>query len=64
MPSGQYELQISLFEKPKDGSSVYGPVIGTVNYDFEVPEMPGGRSDEPLDIGTVELKMEKPQRLG
>jgi len=63
VPSGQYELQISLFEKPKDGSSVYGPVIGTVNYDFEVPEMPGGRSDEPLDIGTVELKMEKPQRL-
>ncbi len=64
VPSGQYELQISLFEKPKDGSSGYGPVIGTVNYDFDVPEMPGGRSDEPLDIGTIELKMEKPQRLG
>jgi hypothetical protein len=64
VPSGQYELQISLFEKPKDGSPGYGPVIGTVNYDFEVPEMPGGRSDEPLDIGTIELKMEKPQRLG
>ncbi|MCX5634663.1 MAG: hypothetical protein NTW55_02315 [Planctomycetota bacterium] len=57
VPSGQYELQINLHEKPKDGSSGYGPIIGNVNYEFEVTEMPGGRSDEPLDIGTLELKI-------
>jgi hypothetical protein len=57
VPSGQYELWINLYEKPKDGSSGYGPIIGTINYDFEVPEMPSGRSDEPIDIGTLELKI-------
>jgi len=52
VPSGQYTLQINL--------SVHGSIIGTTDYDFDVSEMPGGRSDEPLDIGTLELKIKKP----
>ena len=28
--------------------------------DVTVPEMPGGRSDDPLDLGRIELK-ESPQ---
>ena len=29
--------------------------------EITVPEMPGGRSDEPLDLGTIELKPAKRQ---
>jgi len=34
-------------------------LIGSVNYDFDVPDMNEGRSDEPLDLGTIELKIKK-----
>ena len=29
---------------------------GTIERDFEMPDIPGGRSDEPLDLGSLELK--------
>ena len=33
-------------------------MIGRVKRDFTVPEMPGGRSNEPLDLGTITVKLE------
>jgi peroxiredoxin len=42
---------------PAAGQQVgFGEPLATATHEFEVPEIPGGRSDEPLDIGTVELK--------
>ncbi len=38
-----------------------GPAVATAQSTFTVPEMPGGRSDEPLDIGTIELKAVDPK---
>jgi peroxiredoxin len=32
------------------------PLIAASTHEFTVPEMPGGRSDEPLDIGVIELQ--------
>ena len=29
---------------------------GAVEHDFTMPDIPGGRSDEPLDLGRLELK--------
>jgi hypothetical protein len=34
----------------------------TVETDVVVPKMPGGRLDERLDLGTIELKPAKPRR--
>jgi hypothetical protein len=31
--------------------------VGYANKSFQVPEMPGGRSDEPLDLGEVEVRL-------
>ena len=39
-------------------------VIGSVNRDILVPEMPGGRSDEPLDVGTIAVPIHHPPAVG
>jgi peroxiredoxin len=31
--------------------------MGTASHEFEIPPLPGGRSDEPLDVGSLELKL-------
>jgi thiol-disulfide isomerase/thioredoxin len=35
-----------------------------MTHKFSVPEMPGGRSDDPLDVGTLELTMARRVKLG
>ncbi len=39
----------------------YGPELASIDTEIVVPEVPGGRSDLPLDIGTIELKPIKPR---
>ena len=58
VPAGAYNLRAYLMSgdpsKPKgQGDS---PSWADFTHDFIVPEMPGGRSDEPLDLGRLELK--------
>ncbi len=36
-------------------------MIGRAKRDFTVPEMPDGRSNEPLDLGTITVKLESLQ---
>lgn len=53
--AGQYDLQIHPQSPPrKDGRASAKRVSASL--EFTVPEMPGGRSDQPLDIGNVVLK--------
>lgn len=57
IPAGTYKLSIRIQERPKDpyrdfDSAPLATCVQTVN----VPDMKGGRSDEPLDLGTLELK--------
>jgi peroxiredoxin len=59
VPAGEYRLHISVYEPPAARQCGPDELIGSGIYDFEVPEMPGGRSDEPLDIGTLEFKIYK-----
>lgn len=54
--AGPYELSIRLIEYV-EGKRIYEfPLVGTVEYEFDVPEMEGGRSDDPLNLGTVSMK--------
>ncbi|UCC99225.1 MAG: redoxin domain-containing protein [Phycisphaerales bacterium] len=38
--------------------------IGSYHGTIQVPQVPGGRSDEPLDLGQLELVMHDPLRVG
>jgi hypothetical protein len=37
-----------------------GQAVATATTEFTVPEIPGGRSDQPLDIGVIETKPVQP----
>jgi hypothetical protein len=53
IPAGRYELRIDFRSLvPGDGSPEH-PLLGYVAKTFTIPEMPTGRSDEPLDLGTL-----------
>ena len=56
VPAGDYALAVTL--------ALYGPLggmgkaIGSLEHRFTVPPMPGGRSDEPLDLGTLTVPLD------
>jgi peroxiredoxin len=60
--AGKYELTVWIEERltgqgrPEEIAGYRGMI--------EVPQMPGGRSDEPLDVGELELTMHEPLRIG
>jgi hypothetical protein len=49
--AGTYELVLKALDAPN------GRVIAAAARTVVVPEMPGGRSDQPLDLGTLEMLM-------
>ncbi|MCK4283159.1 MAG: hypothetical protein KAX44_02495, partial [Candidatus Brocadiae bacterium] len=54
---GPYTLRASLYElRPRDRDGI---IRGHASYDFEVPGVPDGWSDEPLDLGTLEFELRK-----
>ena len=53
VPSGRYVLKLPFRESVGDGSSGR---LAFARADVEIPEIPGGRSDEPLDIGPIPLE--------
>jgi peroxiredoxin len=55
IPSGRHTLTVPV-NAPGQGAG--GPEIGRAQRDFTVPEMPGGRSNEPLDLGTITVKLD------
>jgi hypothetical protein len=58
VPAGTYELRIRVTEPLRPGQSGYiaTPELGSLTRDVVVPAMPGGRSDEPLDLGVLRLQ--------
>jgi len=60
VPTGNYELRIHVTEPRKDGEPAArrGPVkeIGSLTREVVVPEVAGGRSDKPLDLGLLQLQ--------
>jgi len=58
---GNWTLTIQLDSPPPPDQCGIGERIGTLEYQFSVPAIPGGVSDEPLDIGTLEVNRVVPQ---
>ena len=57
LPEGSWSLTVQLDAPPPTTDSCgTGGRIGTLEYEFTVPAIPGGVSDDPLDIGTLEVK--------
>lgn len=59
VPGGRYRLRINLRDVgdgPMRGTS---PVIAFVYKEFEIPDSPGERTDEPFDLGKIELQGKK-----
>lgn len=54
VPAGAYKMKFSFDREEKDGSR---RTVATVQHDFQIPEIPGGRSDEPLDLGNIEVSL-------
>jgi beta-lactamase regulating signal transducer with metallopeptidase domain/peroxiredoxin len=55
IPSGRNTLDVRV-NAPSHGAG--GPVIGRAKRDFTLPEMADGRSNEPLDLGTITVELE------
>jgi peroxiredoxin len=52
---GSYQLSVSV-QDPNSENRWGGEAIGQGALEFTVPQIPGGQSDEVLDVGTMELK--------
>jgi hypothetical protein len=57
---GTYSLEIDFREVPGEHTHI-GPSAAYISHSFAVAEVPGGRSDEPLDLGELQVKP-RPQR--
>ena len=64
VPAGNYTASAGLYRKPEDNRSQLGDRIASGSLGFTVPEMPGGRSDEPLDIGAVQVTFIRRMEIG
>ncbi len=64
--AGAYTLLIVLNEPPRDPFRVGigHEVIATAQREVVVPPMPGGRSDEPLNLGTISAEVVKKPEAG
>lgn len=72
VPTGTYQLQVTLGDTPGVGwwSRRPGPSVeplgfsGTLTHEFEVPDMNEVWSDEPLDLGSLEIEIESVLMVG
>jgi thiol-disulfide isomerase/thioredoxin len=61
VPEGKYEVSVTIWAQATDGEVVQ---LATGDSKFVIPSMPGGRSDEPLQIDSVPLHLEDIAILG
>jgi hypothetical protein len=54
IPAGDHCFYLTAYATPADSRAFRGERIGTLTHPFTIPEMPEGRSDEPLDLGVLE----------
>jgi len=65
IPGGNYNMNIRL--RKRAGGPYYSgrdEIIGTLKYDFKVPDVGDGEPNEPFDIGVLELKIKKSLEVG
>lgn len=54
VPPGKYQLNL-MFNEPGAQNFASGAFIGSIRQEVEVPDMPNGAIDEPLDLGRLDL---------
>jgi hypothetical protein len=59
VPAGTYSISISAMETEERGNSRMTRSIGYGNKSLTIPPMPGGRSDEVLDAGEIEMRLNR-----
>ncbi len=64
VPAGQYGLEVPVNAPADTRFGGIGIVIGKAQVGFTVPAMPGGRSNEPLDLGTITAKLFDNLKIG
>ena len=57
VPPGAYDLHLQFYESGPNGRPGIGTPLGTIQEQVEVPEMPNGLVDEPLDLGKLDLPL-------
>jgi hypothetical protein len=56
MPAGSYVLGVSVMSRPPGGDGSPVKQIATVTQRFTIPEIQGGRTETPLDLGELQMK--------
>jgi len=64
VPGGKYTLRVELREGGDGPSRYSAPKIGDLTKQIEVPDSPGGRSDEPFDVGALEMQARNALKAG
>ena len=59
VPEGHYTITITAMETEERGNSRTTRSIGYGNKSLTVPPMPGGRSDDALDAGEIEVRLNR-----
>ena len=57
VPAGDYQMRVAYWNL--SNVSRYLETIGEMKTTLSVAAMPGGRSDEPLDVGTIQMPLRK-----
>jgi thiol-disulfide isomerase/thioredoxin len=64
VPAGTYQLNVTLNEPPPPNQCGFGEPIGSAAKEFTVEAMETGRSDEPQDLGALDVEMYKHLNVG
>ncbi len=62
VPPGRYTLQMSVSDPAEE--YYRQRQIGNLMHEVVVPEKPGAKINEPFDIGTLELRIQSPLKIG
>lgn len=64
IPAGTYDIMINASKPDPNGSCGPGDTLATASSSITIPPIPGGRSDEALEAGTLEMKVNKTLKVG
>ncbi len=61
---GTYTLSVGIAQPPVGSTCGWGDSIGSATAEFTIPQIPGGRTDQPFEIPSVEFKQTKSVKVG
>jgi peroxiredoxin len=71
VPAGKYQLQVTINRRPggfwssgSRGTFSSAAYAGTLNHEFEVPDVNEQTGEKPVDLGTLKLETKKALRVG